>query len=523
MNATAASPPQSSISDFLRRASEHVGGERFGEALKLVLAAKAVEPRNIYLIAVEKQLTRLADGAKNGTLTKTEKNEILGQLPNLFERALGAGQRQGGPMDSARSALTQSQTQSGAKQEKLQALKSQYFERADEFLERGDYQSALGEVRRVLIIDPENSVAKKYEEKIRQLATLQAKNSGHPEETKAPESSTARPAESGRVKVSESGRARVSESGRMKISESGKAKITDSGKMKISDSGTHGGGHTSSEDRHGRATVPSLMPTDAAVAAAPMVGKDEADHEAGKSKTGLILGLVAVVVVALGVAVFMMMRGTSSSPNSSMAAKTETTQQPNESAASTTTPATENQSASMPAVTSSAASPNASASKNATKSEEKKSSTEAKPAPAKPTQTSEASTKTAPTQSAPASTPPPQQTAPATAQPAAQAPATQQQADQSNEQSFVPVEREPQIVKREIPKFNPAFSKGAGKIIAKVQIDPQGRPIKAVIVSSFNTALNDAVIEAVMNSKYSPGMMTNGPVTSWLTIPFVFQ
>jgi hypothetical protein len=54
----------------------------------------------------------------------------------------------------------------------VEKLKTKLFLRADEYLEVKAYGRALEEIRRILIIDPTNIVAKQYEEKILQLTDL---------------------------------------------------------------------------------------------------------------------------------------------------------------------------------------------------------------------------------------------------------------------------------------------------------------------------------------------------------------
>ena len=60
------------------------------------------------------------------------------------------------------------------KEAALEKLKSQYFQRSDDYVEKKEYQRALEEIRRIYIIEPGSVVAKEYEKKIEQLAALQA-------------------------------------------------------------------------------------------------------------------------------------------------------------------------------------------------------------------------------------------------------------------------------------------------------------------------------------------------------------
>jgi len=98
-------------------------------------------------------------------------------------------------------------------------------------------------------------------------------------------------------------------------------------------------------------------------------------------------------------------------------------------------------------------------------------------------------------------------------------PVTTSDADKSS--PFIPVEALPKLVALAQPIFsNEELTSGVqGDIVVKVQIDKSGKPLQAKVVSSTNKTLNGPVIDAVMRSSYSPGMMSNGPVTTWITVP----
>jgi TonB family protein len=61
-----------------------------------------------------------------------------------------------------------------------------------------------------------------------------------------------------------------------------------------------------------------------------------------------------------------------------------------------------------------------------------------------------------------------------------------------------------------------------GEVIVRVEIGDDGKPLSASIVRSSSTLLNDAVIDAVMNSEYKAGISASGESSTWLTIPFKF-
>jgi protein TonB len=129
----------------------------------------------------------------------------------------------------------------------------------------------------------------------------------------------------------------------------------------------------------------------------------------------------------------------------------------------------------------------------------------------------------------------PQQQAPPQTQPVAGGtPAEQRQpepppttpTEQTQQQPDAQViEQQAQVVTFKTPSFSDiARSKGlSGKLLVRVQVGPDGKPLQATIVSSSNEYLDDAVIKAAMQSEFTPARTAAGPVTSWLTIPLNFR
>jgi TonB family protein len=58
------------------------------------------------------------------------------------------------------------------------------------------------------------------------------------------------------------------------------------------------------------------------------------------------------------------------------------------------------------------------------------------------------------------------------------------------------------------------------RVVIKVLIDVDGKPIDTQVLMSSKSTLEKPVIKAVMNSKFLPGQSAIGPVKTWLTIPF---
>lgn len=90
---------------------------------------------------------------------------------------------------------------------------------------------------------------------------------------------------------------------------------------------------------------------------------------------------------------------------------------------------------------------------------------------------------------------------------------------------FVPVEKEPQIVKRVIPQY-PELAQRAGiegKVLVKIWVDKDGKPRKAVVLKSDAEIFNQPAIDAAMQYVFTPAIMNKGPVAVWVVIPFTFK
>lgn len=96
--------------------------------------------------------------------------------------------------------------------------------------------------------------------------------------------------------------------------------------------------------------------------------------------------------------------------------------------------------------------------------------------------------------------------------------------DEPGMHEFIPVEKQPQIVKRVIPKYpDMALRAGLeGTVWVKVLVDRDGLPKKAVVIKSTAELFNDAAVEAAMKFVFTPAVMNNGPVKVWVSIPFKF-
>ena len=155
---------QQFIIDRLQDVQRKAEASNFAEALAIMKEVKAADTKNIYLIAIEKQISKLSDPA----LQTENRAAIIKSLHPMINRAISDIQRHVAVPKPEESQKVQ-------KEAALEKLKSQYFQRSDDYVEKKEYQRALEEIRRIYIIEPGSVVAKEYEKKIEQLAALHAR------------------------------------------------------------------------------------------------------------------------------------------------------------------------------------------------------------------------------------------------------------------------------------------------------------------------------------------------------------
>ncbi len=447
------------VVDLILEAYNQADVGKYAEALAKIKAAKSVDARNIYIIALEKQFAKLLSLPAGAGV-----DELRETLPGLLDRALDSARKNHGGSGNA----AQSNADAGVKEEKearLKEVRDQFFSRADEFVERGDYESALAEVKRVAIIDPNNRIAREYLEKISQLA-------GGMSHAIAPTQSAA--------------------SSGTQPGVSPKETI-----------------HPSAERQSNTPATKQVQHQDEFSAPAP--------PKTGKPKTVALIAVIAVVMLGLGAAYFLTRApGHAGSRLVYSLGDAQKTQLPEHQSGQLEpqqepTPTTTSESGSV-ANNEAPDTPPESVSKSPAKEEKHSTAkpstaSESKPEPKKePVKKPEVQT---PAQAA-VSTP-----VPATSEPDPNPPA----------QPFVAVEKEPKIVKLQKPELPEVATRAGltGRVVVKVQIDPKGKPTQAVILTSTNHVFDDAVVAAVMKSKFEPGMMSSGPVSTWMSIPFVFK
>ncbi len=422
--------------DDLEFVLEQVGVGNYADALQALSRVKAGDARNIFLIALEKQVLRL----RNGGILPRERSEIVESLPGLVERARA---NRGSRTSSGEPAPSQEAPPSHAgerKDPRVRMVVDQYFRHADEWVRKRDFEAALKEIERILLIDPENRVAKEYQKRVRELFR--------------------------------------------------------------------------SERHEGAGTVSASVAEVTSVAEVPAAA---AQQKVGKLVVILSIGIAVALVVAIGVLflrssksqykvgyMYVMPAAPATQEEIAAAAAAPAADAPASAEAATeATPEVKPPEEARPSTTRSNPKP-------AVKEEKA-----ADPEPAKAQPADPAAVSSAPTTAAVSSAPAPAVAPSAITQP-------QKISEEPTAASrFIPVEQPPRIVQLEQPKFSDdQMSRGIqGDIVVKVQIDRTGKPLQARIVSSTNPALDAAVIDAVLRSSYAPGIMSNGPVTSWMTIP----
>jgi protein TonB len=90
---------------------------------------------------------------------------------------------------------------------------------------------------------------------------------------------------------------------------------------------------------------------------------------------------------------------------------------------------------------------------------------------------------------------------------------------------FVPVEKEPVVVKKVEPRY-PELAMRAGlegKVWVKIWVDKEGKPKQVVVLKSDAEIFNEPAIDAAKQFLFTPAYMNNGPVSVWVSIPFRFK
>lgn len=481
---------------------------QFSKSLGTVKSAKSFYPKNIFVIALEKQIEKLLAMTYSPALTDPERQkELLESIPNLVHRAVEAMDKEE-PVPASRPSEHLEEREAA-----FARLKDEYFQLADSYVKNGEYQNALQEIKRVLILDPENSTAKEYQKKINEFVDLKAKSSPEQqppvqqEKKSKPEPEPPQPA-----------RERNSSDARQlqREKEVEKAAPKHPAEPVVS---------TRQKKRSINTVILVAVPAFVACLAAAYFFFAPQDTNSQPVAASTVSNTSAAPTQGASEPPKVEPQPEKQESQEAVSPASVDNQQPassqNQSAGATTKIETGSENPSSSVGT---ASPVSQVMKTTT---ETKSPVEPPPAVVEKSQGTRSRSSAATSYDKIGSrgletseTKPPQLAKLDIAPPLP--------ASSSAKASPAPItytERRPQIVHLVTPKFPEAARQtGAqGEVLVSVQIDPQGKPIRAKILRTSSELFNATVIDAVMHSQYSPGVMPSGPVTTWLTVPFTFK
>lgn len=483
------------ISEYLYDIQDHADRGQYQRAMEMVLEARDRHAQNIFLIAIEKQLDKLLVMKKNNELTNDNVDDVLSPLPHLIKRAIDDINNETHGIGETPAQRAAAQKEQQASVAAIQRLKSQYFEHAEESMQRGDFESALNEIRRVKIIDPTNPQAKELEQRILyEIEKLEHEPTAAPSDDPVadklvPNLDFLEPVE--QTPTIEIGPAPGNDLVEFTVIETVPTETFEP---------------PPSHNRHLR------------------MGEEPATPP----KKSIPFGFATVALI-LFVAVIMIVRSLMDSdtpPQSNLPMpEPRKVQQVEEQTGSPIGSQIEDMNVSPPeSKIDTEISPPGSRPKTERavdapqRSIEQPAKKQEAPRQADATSTSRAKSKVnSPVSKKPAFVP-----EIADEQPAVK---TVQPVEKKPEPTIVYEERLPQVKKIEQPRFPDAARQLRinGEVTVRVQISTEGKPLQAKIVKSTNVVFNDPVIEVVMKGEYIPGTMSSGPVTTWITIPFRFS
>lgn len=162
---------QALITRLLQEGEQKANEGSYPVALIPIRKAKALDRKNVYILALERQVEQLNELSGPGQLSEEQRTDILDSLPVLVENALRNAtplQIPGVPPGDSVETPQEDKEQRAA----AQWLKNQYFQRAHAYVTRGEYDLALAEVQRVMVLDKQDRFAGEFELKIMQLLEL---------------------------------------------------------------------------------------------------------------------------------------------------------------------------------------------------------------------------------------------------------------------------------------------------------------------------------------------------------------
>lgn len=144
------------------------------ESLERIRTMRTVAPRNIFIAGLETQLVRLLDAEAAQT---SDASTIRSSLGPLLDRAVES--IQSGPKMRPQF-VPQKPSGKTDREKAIESLKLQYFAHADNLMKKGDFDNALSEVRRIQLLDPSDSSAHQYIQKLEELYLLQLRSAPEP-------------------------------------------------------------------------------------------------------------------------------------------------------------------------------------------------------------------------------------------------------------------------------------------------------------------------------------------------------
>ncbi len=464
------------IEQRLGEAQELIEKGIFADAIGRVRDAKLVDVRNIYLIALEKQLEKVLEESKIAPPVPERVAEVTKSLSGIIQHAIKDAAQRDRPLSVPSTPAADAGGVSAAETEKkkaLEKLKSQYFERVDEYVAKGDYPRALEEVRRIKILDPSDRAAKEFEEKIAQLSTVAAEKA---EAAKEKAEAAPKPDEKPQ---------RVAEPPPIRKSEARKG----SG-IKIA------------------AIVVVLA---VAVGTLYLVTQKEPEPS---PQSAVIAQRSPIQPTAAATTIDTSNR--QSLPVESPPAEEDNRARDTRVSTDRVSQPTREQprETRMPAAEPPARDTRNQRSQPTTQQTQSAEEPSARPA------TTDRSTDQPPTTIAPA--PPAVVTTPVVTPPAQ--PATEPAAA-AGATGFLPIEVEPKVLSLQTPEYPQIAMRMniSGNVIVRVLVDAAGNPKSAAIHRSDHEILNNAAIDAAMKSKYSPGRTSQGPAEAHILVRFTFS
>ncbi len=152
---------------LLSTVQSFVANSKYLEATDVTRQLKRAFPHDTFIIALNVQTEKLhlAKGPE-------EAASVLRSIVPIIQKAMDSLQNNS---ESSQSGDTDVESQ---KRSALAQVKAQYRSHAEEHLKLGDYDGAIAEMHRILVIDPDDTVAVTFIEKVAELKSVRGVHSG---------------------------------------------------------------------------------------------------------------------------------------------------------------------------------------------------------------------------------------------------------------------------------------------------------------------------------------------------------